>query len=204
MEDTKDTYTIEEIAAYIAGQVTGSYDAVRLIGTYALHNALTQLTDKQDGIAACRNRGSLRRELEGARVFLEMLAGPEVFDLEVLRKQIADKEPNAAILQWLCGVKDQRPALFLFCALTGYMTPPYAYPVTYHEFVRCVQMLERFPELEEKRRTFDWTPYKEWALLSVPDAWAALLLQNEQRRPAAVEHLLYRYVHCTEETTEST
>lgn len=46
------TFTIEQIAEYIAGWSTGSFDSVKEIGQAVLLNALSQLQDDQDGIAA--------------------------------------------------------------------------------------------------------------------------------------------------------
>ena len=46
------TFTIEQIAEYIAGWSTGSFDSVKEIGQAVLLNALSQLQDDRDGIAA--------------------------------------------------------------------------------------------------------------------------------------------------------
>lgn len=47
---TENTFTIEEIADYITGWVSGSYGEVEKIGESVLKNALHQLRDDQDGI----------------------------------------------------------------------------------------------------------------------------------------------------------
>jgi hypothetical protein len=50
------TYTIKEIADYIAGWSMAPYDEVEKIGAATLANALSQLEDDQDGIEAVRQR----------------------------------------------------------------------------------------------------------------------------------------------------
>jgi hypothetical protein len=49
-------YTIKEIAEYIAGWTTGEFGSVKEIGEGILLNALNQLEDDQDGIAAVIKR----------------------------------------------------------------------------------------------------------------------------------------------------
>jgi hypothetical protein len=49
-------FTIEEIAQYINGWVTGPFDSVNEIGKGTLLNALSQLECEQDGIVAFFNR----------------------------------------------------------------------------------------------------------------------------------------------------
>lgn len=54
-----DLFTVEEIAQYIAGWTMGTFEEVAKVAEGVLHNARTQLECDQDGIAACKKRGSL-------------------------------------------------------------------------------------------------------------------------------------------------
>lgn len=53
-------YTAKEIANYLAGWTTGSFDEVAVLGERVAKNALSQLLDPQDGIEACRVRCLIR------------------------------------------------------------------------------------------------------------------------------------------------
>lgn len=52
----RERFTITEIADYIAGWTVGSFDEVQKLGAHVASNALNQLRDGQDGIAAVRLR----------------------------------------------------------------------------------------------------------------------------------------------------
>jgi len=56
LERQKSLFTIEEIAQYINGWVTGPFDNVHEIGKGTLLTALSQLECEQDGIVAFFNR----------------------------------------------------------------------------------------------------------------------------------------------------
>jgi hypothetical protein len=58
-KDTRKTYTIDEIAEYIAGWTTGPFEDVEDMSQATLRNAINMLRDDQDGIDACKNRGAL-------------------------------------------------------------------------------------------------------------------------------------------------
>jgi 3-hydroxyacyl-CoA dehydrogenase len=55
-EPITETFTIAEIADYIAGWASGPFESVKAIGAATLLNALNQLEDDQDGISAVRKR----------------------------------------------------------------------------------------------------------------------------------------------------
>lgn len=57
--DTK-LFTIEDIAEYIAGWASSSFNSVERVGKATLLNALSQLRDHQDGIAAFVERKEVK------------------------------------------------------------------------------------------------------------------------------------------------
>ena len=61
--ERNERYTIEEIADYLGGWTIGTWDEVEELGARVTHNALNQLRDPEDGIAAVRQRRKLRTNI---------------------------------------------------------------------------------------------------------------------------------------------
>jgi hypothetical protein len=64
-------YTIDEIAEYISGWASGSFESVQAIGQGVLLNALSQLRCDQDGIEAVIDRKKYYDQLDQAKLALQ-------------------------------------------------------------------------------------------------------------------------------------